>query len=164
MNYWTQAEEVIIDRITELGGEPLIDFELNDDGSVANRKFRRKENIELIKELESMAKDAAEEVKEQEEEAEQDRRAELEKEYYMIIINDSAEETAPYAFVGINDDTQLYLPKNIEIKVHKSIIKHLDMCTQVREERSIMPDGTWGVRRRVIQRFPYTVVKQCGID
>lgn len=164
MNYWTQTEEVIIDRITELGGEPLIDFELNDDGSVANRKFRRKENIELIKELESMAKDAAEEVKEQEEEAEQDRRAELEKEYYVIIINDSAEETAPYAFVGINDDTQLYLPKNIEIKVHKSIIKHLDMCTQVREERSIMPDGTWGVRRRVIQRFPYTVVKQCGID
>ena len=48
MNYWTQTEEVIIDRITELGGEPLIDFELNDDGSVANRKFRRKENMELI--------------------------------------------------------------------------------------------------------------------
>ena len=138
MNYWTQTEEVIIDRITELGGEPLIDFELNDDGSVANRKFRRKENIELIKELESMAKDAAEEVKEQEEEAEQDRRAELEKEYYVIIINDSAEETAPYAFVGINDDTQLYLPKNIEIKVHKSILKHLDMCTQVSFSFSIL--------------------------
>jgi len=164
MNYWTQTEEVIIDRITELGGEPLIDFELNDDGSVANRKFRRKENIELIKELESMAKDAAEEVKAQEEEAEQDRRAELEKEYYMVTLHDSADETSPYVFVGINDTTQLYLPKNLEIKVHKSILKHLDMCTQVREERSILPDGTWGVRRRVIQRFPYTIHSQCGID
>jgi len=38
------------------------------------------------------------------------------------------------------------------------------MCTQVREERSILPDGTWGVRRRVIQRFPYTIHKQCGVD
>ena len=164
MNYWTQTEEVIIDRIKELGGEPLIDFELNDDGSVANRKFRRKENIELIKELESMAKDAAEEAKEQEEEAEQERRAELEKEYYMVTLHDSADETSPYVFVGINDDTQLYLPKNLEIKVHKSILKHLDMCTQVREERSILPDGTWGVRRRVLQRFPYTIHKQCGVD
>ena len=82
----------------------------------------------------------------------------------MVTLHDSVDETSPYVFVGINDDTQLYLPKNLEIKVHKSILKHLDMCTQVREERSILPDGTWGVRRRVIQRFPYTIHSQCGID
>lgn len=164
MNYWNKTEEVIIDRIKELGGEPKIEFELNPDGSVANRKFNRGENINLIKELESMAKDAEAEIKEQEEEEELDRLAELEKEYYMVTLHDSADETSPYVFVGINDDTQLYLPKNLEIKVHKSILKHLDMCTQVREERSILPDGTWGVRRRVIQRFPYTIHSQCGID
>lgn len=164
MNYWTQTEEVIIDRIIELKGEPQIEFEYNEDGTVASRKFNRRDNINLIKELESRAKDAVEEIKEQEEEAHQDRLAELEKEYYMITIHDSADETSPSAFVGINDDTQLYLPKNVEIKVHKSILQHLDMCTQVREERSILPDGTWGIRRRVIQRFPYTRHSQCGID
>ena len=29
MNYWNKTEEVIINRIKELGGEPKIEFELN---------------------------------------------------------------------------------------------------------------------------------------